>query len=88
MIGAGVASFSHVGGVHFQNASAWNEYIRLLNLNELPFDRAFPTTPEEQLIREMILQLKLGKIKTGYFREKFGGGHFGTVWFNLQKTER
>ncbi len=72
MIGAGVASFSHVGGVHFQNVAAWNEYIRLLNANQLPLDRAFPTTQKEQLIREMILQLKLGKIETDYFREKFG----------------
>ena len=72
MIGAGVASFSHIGGVHFQNAAAWNEYIQLLNANQLPLDRALPTTQRERLIREMILQLKLGKIETGYFREKFG----------------
>ena len=72
MIGAGVASFSHLGSVHFQNVSAWNEYMRLISLNQLPLDRAFPTMPKEQLIREMILQLKLGKIETDYFRKKFG----------------
>ncbi len=87
MIGAGVASFSHVGGVHFQNASVWDDYIRLLNQNKLPHDRAFPTTSREQLIREMILQLKLGKIETGYFREKFGADIselFGSTYKKLR----
>ena len=30
------------------------------------------TTEEERLTREMILQLKLGRIGSGYFRDKFG----------------
>jgi oxygen-independent coproporphyrinogen-3 oxidase len=87
MIGAGVASFSHVGGVHFQNVAAWNEYIRLLDANQLPLDRAFPTTPREQLIREMILQLKLGKIQTDYFQDKFGADIselFGSTYEKLR----
>ena len=71
MIGAGVASFSHISGVHFQNDASWDEYIGSLNVNRLPINRAFATTPKEHLTREMILQLKLGKIETGYFQEKF-----------------
>ena len=50
-------------------------------------DRAFPTTPEERLTREMILQLKLGKMETGYFREKFNE-YFGSVWSNIPKIAR
>ena len=71
MLGTGVASFSHMSGVHFQNAASWNEYVNSLHANRLPLDRAFPATPDERLTREMILQLKLGKIETTYYRDKF-----------------
>ena len=71
MLGTGVASFSHMSGVHFQNEASWDDYVNSLQANQLPLDRAFPTTPEERLTREMILQLKLGKIETAHFREKF-----------------
>ena len=72
LIGAGVASFSHLSGVHFQNVTHWDGYVGTLNAGRLPLNRAFTTTAEERLTREMILQLKLGKIDTGYFQEKFG----------------
>jgi oxygen-independent coproporphyrinogen-3 oxidase len=39
---------------------------------ELPISRAMATTPEERMIRELILQLKLGRVTIAYFREKFG----------------
>ena len=71
MIGAGVASFSHMSGVHFQNAASWGEYLGSLNADKLPLDRAFSTTRQERLTREMILQLKLGEIDTAYFQKKF-----------------
>ena len=31
MIGIGVSSFSHFGGVNFQNAHNFEEYVRILN---------------------------------------------------------
>ncbi|HEY9502197.1 MAG TPA: hypothetical protein VIR01_11270, partial [Pyrinomonadaceae bacterium] len=34
--------------------------------------RAVSLTPHQLLIREMILQLKTGKLDTSYFRQKFG----------------
>ncbi len=71
MIGAGVASFSHIRGLHFQNATHWDGYIGALDAGRLPLNRAFSTTPEERLTREMILQLKLGKISTRYFQKRF-----------------
>ena len=71
MLGTGVASFSHMSGVHFQNTAGWDDYIDSLHKNQLPLDRAFPTTPEERLTREMVLQLKTGKIEIAHFREKF-----------------
>ncbi len=72
MIGLGVSSFSHFGGVHFQNAHSFEEYIALLEKDQLPLLRALTLTPKQKLIREMILQLKTGAIDLQYFRGKFG----------------
>ncbi len=71
MIGLGVSSFSHFGGVNFQNAHNFEEYVRLLNEDRLPLFRAVSLTQKQKIIREMILQLKTGSIDTGYFRKKF-----------------
>jgi oxygen-independent coproporphyrinogen-3 oxidase len=72
LIGTGVASFSHFQGVHYQNVDTWEDYLQMLDRGELPIHRAFPTTDHQRLIREMILQLKTGKISIKYFRDKFG----------------
>jgi oxygen-independent coproporphyrinogen-3 oxidase len=71
MIGLGVSSFSHFGGVHFQNAHGFEEYIRLLDSGQLPLFRALALTPKQKLIRELVLQLKTGVLDARYFREKF-----------------
>jgi oxygen-independent coproporphyrinogen-3 oxidase len=73
MFGTGVASFGHVGGVHMQNEDHWEEYVgRLMSKGELPLHRALPLTDRQRLIREMILQLKTGRLEVGYFQAKFG----------------
>jgi oxygen-independent coproporphyrinogen III oxidase len=72
MFGTGVASFGHLNGVHMQNVDSWEQYIGMLDKGELPLNRALPTTPHERLIREMILQLKTGRLNAEYFRKKFG----------------
>jgi len=72
MIGIGVSSFSHFGGVNFQNAHNFEEYVRILNEDRLPLLRAVSLTPKQRLIREMVLQLKTGALDTGYFNRKFG----------------
>jgi oxygen-independent coproporphyrinogen-3 oxidase len=87
MIGAGVASFSHISGVHYQNTASWGEYLGSLGADKLPLNRAFRTTPEERFTREMILQLKLGKIAAADFKEKFGEdilSRFGATYKKLQ----
>ena len=71
MIGLGVSSFSHFGGVNFQNAHNFEEYVRSLKSHELPLLRAVSLTPKQRLIREMILQLKTGSLDTEYFSRKF-----------------
>jgi oxygen-independent coproporphyrinogen-3 oxidase len=72
MIGLGVASFSHVGGTHFQNESDFGSYIAKLHQGTMPIYRALTPTQEERMIRELILQMKLGHVHRAYFRAKFG----------------
>src|SRR5262249_42813349 len=72
MFGTGVASFGHVNGVHVQNVDGWEQYLALLDKAELPLGRALPVEPRHMMIRELILQLKTGRIGIDYFRRKFG----------------
>jgi len=88
MLGTGVASFSHMSGVHFQNTANWNDYLAKLAAGTLPVQRAFNTTKQERLTREMILQLKLGMINTDYFNRKYNANiitEFGATYAKLQK---
>ena len=72
MIGLGVASSSHVNGTHFQNEHDWDPYIDRIHQGDLPLYRALTPNDEERMIREFILQMKLGHIQTEYFQRKFG----------------
>src|SRR5262249_4908156 len=72
MIGLGVSSFSHFGGVHFQNVHSFEEYVSLIDKDQLPLLRAMTLTAKQKLIREMILQLKTGALDRSYFQGKFG----------------
>jgi len=72
MLGLGVASFSHVQGTHFQNEHDLAAYQARVARGELPLLRALTPTCEERMIREFVLQMKLGRVATGYFRRKFG----------------
>lgn len=71
MLGLGVASFSHVGGTHFQNLHEFETYLGALKEDTLPIYRALTPTGEERMIRELILQMKLGHVETTYFKSKF-----------------
>ncbi len=72
LVGLGVASFSHVGGTHFQNLHDFEPYVAALREGRLPLQRALTPTPEERLIRELVLQFKLGHVSRAYFQRKFG----------------
>ncbi|MCH2059700.1 MAG: coproporphyrinogen III oxidase family protein [Verrucomicrobiales bacterium] len=71
MIGAGVASFGHLGGVHVQNEHDIGAYLNRVTDSELPIYRAYGIDDEESLIREFILQLKIGRADMNYFNDKF-----------------
>jgi len=68
----GVSSFGHLGGTHLQNLADFDAYLAPLAQGRLPLWRALTPTADERLIREFVLQLKLGRLQLEYFRDKFG----------------
>lgn len=71
MFGTGVASFGHVGGVHVQNVDQWEQYVGRVQEGKLPLNRALPVGPGQRLRRELMLQLKTGRLESAYFERKF-----------------
>ncbi|MEL0099195.1 MAG: coproporphyrinogen-III oxidase family protein [Opitutae bacterium] len=72
MIAVGVAYFGHLGGIHYQNITHFDDYCTRVEQGESIIRRALLTTEEERFIREFILQWKLGSVRPSYFLEKFG----------------
>jgi oxygen-independent coproporphyrinogen-3 oxidase len=72
LLSLGVASFGHIGGVHYQNEHDFEPYLTRVRAGEFPIWRALTPTAEERMIREFILQLKLGHVSRAYFAKKFG----------------
>ena len=72
MIATGVASFGHINGTHYQNEKNIDLYIQIVNQGTLPIHRGMKITPEESMIRQLVLQLKLGRVSVDYFRRQFG----------------
>ncbi len=72
LLSVGVASFGHIGGVHYQNHADFDPYVAQLQQGRLPIFRALTPTADERFIREFILQLKLGRVSRAYFANKFG----------------
>jgi oxygen-independent coproporphyrinogen-3 oxidase len=86
LLATGIASFGHASGVHYQNLAEWDQYVpSLLEKGELPLGRAYAPTPRQQLIREMILQLKSGRLGIDYFAKKFGV-RIDQVWHSVWES--
>jgi oxygen-independent coproporphyrinogen-3 oxidase len=71
LLSLGVASFGHINGTHYQNHHEFEPYVSRVNEKEFPVFRALPPTDDERLIREFVLQLKLGRSSISYFDQKF-----------------
>ena len=72
LLATGIASFGHVSGVHYQNKADMKQYQSdLMEHGRMPLGRAYQPSPQQLLIREMILQLKRGYLDPGYFQKKF-----------------
>lgn len=72
LLGLGVASFGHLQGTHYQNQHDFDPYVNSILEGKLPVYRALTPTDEERLIREFVLQLKLGSVRCDDFKQKFG----------------
>jgi oxygen-independent coproporphyrinogen-3 oxidase len=72
LLSLGVASFGHIGGTHYQNHHDFDPYLARMQQGELPIYRALTPNDDERLIREFVLQLKLGHVSRDYFKQKFG----------------
>ena len=72
ILSIGVASFGYLNGVHYQNHHDFAPYVERVQRGELPIHRALTPTADERLVREFILQLKLGSVSRAQFQRKFG----------------
>jgi len=72
LVALGVASFGHLSGFHYQNATHWDEYLGAVEAGRLPVARGLEPTRRELLIRETVLGLKRGRLDVARLREKFG----------------
>jgi len=72
LLGLGVSSFSHLGGLHVQSEHQIGAYLNRVQAGALPHLRALELTAEERLIREFVLQLKLGEVRIDEFQRRHG----------------
>jgi oxygen-independent coproporphyrinogen-3 oxidase len=72
LVALGVASFGHLSGVHYQNATQWDDYLAAVEDGRLPIARGLVPSRRELLIREMVLCLKRGWLDAARLAEKFG----------------
>jgi oxygen-independent coproporphyrinogen-3 oxidase len=72
LVALGVASFGHLSGLHYQNATRWDDYLAAVEAERLPIHRGLAPTPRELLIRELVLGLKRGRLDVGRLSRKFG----------------
>ena len=72
LLALGVASFGHLSGHHYQNATHWDEYLAAVEAGRLPVVRGLRPTQRELLIRELVLGLKRGSLDVERLRSKFG----------------
>ncbi|MCA9262980.1 MAG: coproporphyrinogen III oxidase family protein [Planctomycetales bacterium] len=89
LLATGVASFGHVSGVHYQNHPDWDRYTGALHEGQLPLNRALKLTPQQALIREMILLLKRGYLDLDYFQNKYDVDildHWRSQWQDHEKA--
>ena len=72
LLSCGVASFGHLGGVHYQNQADVGPYMQAIDAGKSVIYRAYETNHDERFVREFMLKLKLGSVKASYYQQKFG----------------
>ena len=72
MLALGVSAFGYLDGVHYQNQPHMQPYLDSVSSGALPVSRALPISAQEAMIRQFVLKMKLGRLETRPFRERFG----------------
>jgi len=72
LLALGVASFGHLSGIHYQNATHWDDYLAAVEAGRLPIFRGLVPTARDLLIRETVLGLKRGRLDAARLARKFG----------------
>ena len=72
MLSLGVSAFGFINHTHLQNHKDMGPYLERINDRLLPIYRALKINDEEGLIRQLVLQMKLGRIDRSYFLQHFG----------------
>ncbi|MDP6579404.1 MAG: coproporphyrinogen-III oxidase family protein [Vicinamibacterales bacterium] len=70
LLGLGVSAFSYLNGMHHQNLARFEPYVEEVTRGMLPLGRAYALDDDERVIRDFVLQLKLGKVELAYFRNR------------------
>ncbi|QNN25354.1 coproporphyrinogen III oxidase family protein [Planctomycetales bacterium ZRK34] len=90
LLALGVSSFGHINRTHYQNDKHIESYVKtVLDDGRLPLQRGYRINDDEALIREMILQMKTGKLERDYFRDKFDVDiveHFADVYRQYEQA--
>ncbi len=71
LLGVGVSAFSKMGDTHYQNDKHIDGYQTRIKAGVLPIMRGYVMNADEQLIRQVVLQLKRGHLD----RAAFLAGH-------------
>jgi len=71
LIGLGASAFSYLDGIHVQNHCRLEDYLDAVERSDLPLHRGRALTDEERLVREFVLQLKLGGVEAEPLRRKY-----------------
>jgi len=72
LLGIGASAFSHLDGFNQQNQTSLEDYLSLVARGEFPLGRSCSMDGRERMVREFVLQLKLGGCQRSYFQAKFG----------------
>jgi oxygen-independent coproporphyrinogen-3 oxidase len=72
LIGVGASSFGYLDGVHQQNVASLGRYVEAISTDRLPLWRGHRLSREERMVREFVLQLKLGQVDLGSLDRRFG----------------
>ena len=86
LVALGVASFGHLSGVHYQNATHWDDYLGAVEAGRLPIARGLVPSRRDLALRETVLGLKRGRLDAGRLAAKYGIdplAEWGTVWESL-----